>query len=91
MNEIAKPFGKIFTKDVRIKILGTPEPDTARIAIKEMDLPLSIEEFLTIYRAKVKEVLQHPPLMPGMYLFLFYCNNFKIYCQYRVHILMHSL
>ncbi|RZC33854.1 pseudouridine-5'-monophosphatase, partial [Asbolus verrucosus] len=65
IGEMVKPFGKTYTQDIKIKILGTPEPDTARIAITEMQLPYTVDEFLTIYRAKVKEELQNPTLMPG--------------------------
>lgn len=65
INEMAQPFGKTYTKDIRIKILGTPEIDTAKIAIREMQLPYTVDKFLEIYRGKVKAELQHPPLMPG--------------------------
>ncbi|KAJ3665015.1 hypothetical protein Zmor_000536 [Zophobas morio] len=65
VSEIGAPFGSPYTTDIKIKILGTPEPDTAKIAIQEMGLPYTVDEFLEIYRAKVKEQLQHPPLMPG--------------------------
>jgi pseudouridine-5'-monophosphatase len=68
INEMAQPFGKTYTKDIRIKILGTPEIDTAKIAIREMQLPYTVDKFLEIYRGKVKAELQHPPLMPGIYL-----------------------
>ncbi|XP_044259522.1 pseudouridine-5'-phosphatase-like [Tribolium madens] len=65
ISEIAEAFGKQYTKDIKIKILGTPEPDTARIAVTEMGLPYTIDQFLEIYRSKVRQELQNPPLMPG--------------------------
>lgn len=64
--EMIKPYGKIYTNEVKIKTLGVPEPDTAAILIKELQLPLSASEFLEIYQSKVKHFLQNPPLMPGI-------------------------
>lgn len=58
-------YGKEYTKDIRLKILGTPEKDTARIAVTEMGLPLSPEEFLVIYKEKGRKELQNLVLMPG--------------------------
>ncbi|KAJ8918909.1 hypothetical protein NQ315_016811 [Exocentrus adspersus] len=65
INDIAAMFGREYTKEVRLKILGTPEKDTARIAVTELKLPLSPEEFLKIYKEKVNKELQNPVLMPG--------------------------
>lgn len=58
-------YGKTYTLEMKIKILGTPEQDTAKIAVREMDLPITPEEFLTIYKGKVAVELQNPVLMPG--------------------------
>lgn len=68
MESIAKKYGKTFSLDVKFKILGTPEPMTAKIAVEEMGLPISPAEFLEEYRKLVRLELQHPPLLPGMYL-----------------------
>ncbi|XP_018566648.2 probable pseudouridine-5'-phosphatase [Anoplophora glabripennis] len=65
MNDIAAVYGKEYTTDIRVKVLGTPEKDTARIAVTEMGLPISPEEFLIVYREKVYKELQNPVLMPG--------------------------
>ncbi|XP_023310526.1 probable pseudouridine-5'-phosphatase isoform X2 [Anoplophora glabripennis] len=65
MNDIAAVYGKEYTTDIRVKVLGTPEKDTARIAVTEMGLPISPEEFLIIYKEKVHKELQNPVLMPG--------------------------
>uniref|UniRef100_V5I8G1 pseudouridine 5'-phosphatase n=1 Tax=Anoplophora glabripennis TaxID=217634 RepID=V5I8G1_ANOGL len=65
VKDIAAVYGKEYTRDVRLKVLGTPEEDTARIAVTEMGLPISPEEFLIIYKEKVHEELQNPVLMPG--------------------------
>lgn len=65
INDIAHEYGKEYVKEVKLKVLGTPEHDTARIVIRELELPLSPEEFLFAYKSKVREELQNPSLMPG--------------------------
>ncbi|CAH1992464.1 unnamed protein product [Acanthoscelides obtectus] len=65
INDIAMQFGKTYTDDIKMKILGTPEKDTARIAVTEMQLPITVEEFFKMYKAKVFVELQNPELMPG--------------------------
>ncbi|GJQ68874.1 hypothetical protein Trydic_g6070 [Trypoxylus dichotomus] len=65
ISDIARLFGKEYTWQARMKILGTPEKDTAKIAIKELGLPITVDEFIEIYREKVAKELKHPPLLPG--------------------------
>ncbi|KAJ8974886.1 hypothetical protein NQ317_011732 [Molorchus minor] len=65
IGDIAGRFGKEYTSDIKLKILGTPEKDTARLAVSEMQLPISPEEFLVDYKERVKKELQNPELMPG--------------------------
>ncbi|KAJ8919019.1 hypothetical protein NQ315_016924 [Exocentrus adspersus] len=63
--DIAAVYGKVYRKDIRVKLRGTPEKDSARIAVTEMDLPITPEEFLVFYRKKMNEELQNLNLMPG--------------------------
>lgn len=65
MSDIAAQYGKTYTKDAKLKVLGTPERDTAKIVVRELELPISEDEFFKVYKKKVQEELQHPPLMPG--------------------------
>ena len=65
IGDIARKFGKKYTWEARMKILGTPEKDTAKIAIRELKLPLDIEEFVKMYREKVAQELKNVPLFPG--------------------------
>ncbi|GJQ68872.1 hypothetical protein Trydic_g6069 [Trypoxylus dichotomus] len=66
IEEIARRHGKTYTDDVKLKIRGTPEPMTAKIAVTEMRLPMSPEEFSQIYKPMCDQRLQNPPLMPGV-------------------------
>jgi pseudouridine-5'-monophosphatase len=62
---IAKEYGKSYTEECKIKVLGTPEVDTARIVVNELGLPITPEEFLETYKKRQLEELAHPPLLPG--------------------------
>ena len=64
-SEIALNHGTEYTKDTKLKMMGTPAPITAQIAIKEMQLPYNVDQFLEIYLPRAKELLKHPQLMPG--------------------------
>lgn len=66
IGEVAGSYGKEYTLDVKVKILGTPEPDTAKIAVEEMQLPITPDEFLAKYKPRCLELLQNPNLMPGI-------------------------
>lgn len=66
LNSIAKLYGKEYTHDVKLKILGTPELDTAKIFLSELDIPLSVEQFIEEYHKRIAEELQNPAFMPGV-------------------------
>nr|XP_022913162.1 pseudouridine-5'-phosphatase-like [Onthophagus taurus] len=80
ISDIAEMFDKTYTHEARMKILGTPEKDTAKIAIKELKLPITIEEFVKIYREKVAKEMGNPPLIPGVEKLInhLYSNNVPI-------------
>lgn len=65
ISSIARKYNKEYTVDIKLKILGTPEPETARLAVKEMNLPITTEQFLAEYKEGVWEELKNPPLLPG--------------------------
>ncbi|KAI4457798.1 2-deoxyglucose-6-phosphate phosphatase 2 [Holotrichia oblita] len=66
IDHIAKKYGKTYTNDIKLKIRGSPEPVTAKIAVTDMQLPLSPKEFTEIFDPLCYARLQHPPLMPGV-------------------------
>lgn len=66
IDSILNKFGKKYTDDMRMKVLGTPEQMTAKLLVEEMKLPINSDEFLTIFHKKCHEALQHPPLIDGL-------------------------
>ena len=65
IQEIVGQYGKVYSLDVRLKVLGTPEPETARIIIEELQLPLTVEEFIKVYKPLCEKELGNPVILPG--------------------------
>ncbi|XP_014088525.1 probable pseudouridine-5'-phosphatase [Bactrocera oleae] len=65
VRQIAGSFNKSYPRDVRIKLLGTTEQKSAEIAVNELELPITVEEYLKIFSNKCKEMLGNSPLMQG--------------------------
>ncbi|XP_031344199.1 pseudouridine-5'-phosphatase-like isoform X1 [Photinus pyralis] len=62
---IAKQHGKQYTNAIRVKLLGSPDTDAARICVSEMQLPITKSQFLTEFRQRSKVFLASCPFMPG--------------------------
>lgn len=65
ISKIAKDHGKIYTEEAKMRIAGSIEIETARKSIEEMELPITIEEFLVKFHKLSNEELSNCPLMPG--------------------------
>lgn len=65
VREIAKSFGKEYPLSVRIKIMGTTDQMTGKIAVEELGLPISIPEFLKTHANMCKKRFTKLDLMPG--------------------------
>lgn len=62
---IAKRFGKKYTPEIQAKVIGTPERESSRIAVTEMKLPLSVDEFQIEFRNSAHKHFGYVPLMTG--------------------------
>lgn len=65
ITEIAESFGKKYTKDIRLKVLGTTEQLTAKIVVQECGLPITVDEFLKRFRDMQNIYLADAKLMTG--------------------------
>lgn len=45
MRDVAKMYNKPYPWDTRIRILGTTEQMTAKIAVNDLKLPITVDEF----------------------------------------------
>lgn len=58
-------YGKPYPKETRMRILGTTEQTTAKIAINDLNLPITVTEFRQIFSTLLKQRLADLSLMPG--------------------------
>lgn len=67
VENIAKRFGKKYTPEIQAKVIGTPERESSRIAVTEMKLPISVDEFQIEFRNRAHQHFYHVPKMPGSF------------------------
>lgn len=65
--KVACRFGKEFTFGLKSRIMGQQSKEFAGIIIKELDLPLTVDEFLEETRKIFKELFPQSKLMPGKF------------------------
>lgn len=61
---------------MRYRVLGAPELDGAKMVVNELNLPISIEEYITMVRALENKVMSNVHILPGSY-FIFYSSKIK--------------
>ncbi|XP_022908023.2 pseudouridine-5'-phosphatase-like isoform X1 [Onthophagus taurus] len=64
--KIANQYGKQFTEELKVKIMGRPELDGANVYVKELGIPLSGEQFLKVFKPMARSHFQNPRIMPGV-------------------------
>lgn len=69
IENIAKRFGKKYTPEIQAKVIGTPERESSRIAVTEMKLPISVDEFQIEFRNSAHQHFTYVPIMPGSFKF----------------------
>lgn len=65
VREICQSFGEDYPFEVRVKVMGTTEQNTAATVIRELSLPLTVEQFLDRLDGLVREEFKHLNLMKG--------------------------
>lgn len=75
VRQIAAIYGKPYPYDVRMRIMGTTEQLTAKIAVTELNLPISVEQFLDKFTELSLVNLGKADLHPGTFHM---CENNKI-------------
>ncbi|KAK3605358.1 hypothetical protein CHS0354_040947 [Potamilus streckersoni] len=61
---ILDEFGKTFTWEMKSKQMGRKETESAKIIIDEMQLPLTVGEYLKRMRVQKEELFPSVPLLP---------------------------
>ncbi|KAK9504597.1 hypothetical protein O3M35_010899 [Rhynocoris fuscipes] len=71
-------YGKKYTDEVRLAVLGTVEKETARIIVEKLQLPLTAEEFNKTAKIEQSKVLGDVNLKPGAERLIRHLSNNKI-------------
>lgn len=65
VRDILKMFDKPYPKETRMRILGTTEQMTAEIAIRDLNLPITIDEFRNLFSQILRTRLSDLALLRG--------------------------
>lgn len=65
IRQIAQTYNKTYPIEVRLKLLGTTEPRTAEIAVTDLGLPITPQEFLEKFHVLCRKLLANCPMKPG--------------------------
>lgn len=75
VGDIAKLYGKPYPHDVRMRVLGTTEQLMAKIAVTDLDLPITPAEFHKIFQMLCRKRFLNLNLMPGAERLLRHLHN----------------
>ncbi|GFS23998.1 pseudouridine-5'-monophosphatase, partial [Elysia marginata] len=78
IEEICQQYGKTFTWELKAKQMGQKEAVSAQIAIDELGLPLTVEEYLSSLRAKLEQKFPHAQLLPGAEKLIRHLHQHKV-------------
>ncbi len=65
MQRVASKYGKNFTWELKVKMMGTPGLVSAQIAVDEMELPITAEKFIEEATAHKDVLFPETNLLPG--------------------------
>ncbi|UJR15960.1 hypothetical protein I4U23_002880 [Adineta vaga] len=66
LQKLCTPYGKNFTTETKLKMMGKSSLEAGRILIRELDLPMTDEEFLIKSNAFYMEAFPSSELLPGV-------------------------
>lgn len=69
VGDISRSFNIPYRYDVRMRILGTTETMTAKLAVNELKLPISVDEFKVRFADLGRQRLGNAPLLQGWFDF----------------------
>lgn len=59
-------FGKKYSKELQMKVMGAPDTSGAKTVVEELALPITTENFLSEFRRRSCSVTAECNLMPGI-------------------------
>lgn len=61
-------FGKTYTKELQMKVVGAPDVAGAKIIVEHLQLPTTARTFLNEFRERAHSCVQNCNIMPGIRL-----------------------
>lgn len=58
-------YGKVFTWNLKVKIMGTHREDASKTVVKELGLPITWQEYDKMIQEQYDIVLSDPDIFPG--------------------------
>lgn len=90
--KVVAKFGKTYDLDLRSRVLGAPELDGAKMVVNELNLPISVEEYINMVRAIKSKVMSDVDVLPGFYYLFCYLKKIKINAiQYPISTNIHFI
>lgn len=68
---VVSRYGKEFTFEMKLKLMGTQAHEAAQMLITALDLPMTVDEFITETKKQFQILFPDTELMPGHYIFKF--------------------
>lgn len=60
-------FGKRYSKDLQMKVMGTTDTAASKIVVDELNLPITPEHFLKDFRTRSHTLITNCSFMPGIW------------------------
>ncbi|CAG4965996.1 unnamed protein product [Parnassius apollo] len=75
---VVSRFGKDYTFELKLKLMGTQAHEAAQTLIKALDLPMTVEEFITETKEQYQILFPDAELMPGAKRLIEHFHKHKI-------------
>ena len=62
---VIEPFGKEYTWDLKVKLMGQVSIDSTRMIVEELGLPMTPDEYAQRFHDVVETIFPTSQLMPG--------------------------
>jgi pseudouridine 5'-phosphatase len=64
-NELCEKYGKKLTPEARVKLLGSTEKRSCQVCVEDLQLNVTLEQFISDFRTITQERLENVDFMPG--------------------------
>lgn len=77
-NLVTEPYGKKYTWDIKVQVMGKTSVESAEYVIKALDLPLSTDEYINLMEEKVQALFPTCKLLPGVARVIRHLHKHKV-------------